>query len=281
MALDERVVVLLGDISVFGFRNAFQQYPKRIYNIGICEQAMTSLSAGLAREGLIPIIHSIAPFLVERAMEQLKIDLCYQRLKVNVVSVGGSYDYAALGSTHHCPADVALLRTLPGMDIVIPGTPEEFDRLFRVAYANKRPTYFRLSERRNPLGYEVKFGCAEVIRRGNLATIIAVGSTLAAVMEAVSGLDVTVLYYTTVAPFDGDTLAENCQSDKIVLVEPYYSGVLNADILSALRHSKVLIKNIGVPHRFLTNYGRAEQHDEVIGLTPQNIRMLVKEVIHA
>jgi transketolase len=75
MAKDERVVVLLGDISVFGFRNAFQQFPERIYNIGMCEQAMTSMAAGLSKEGLVPIIHSIAPFVVERCFSKLKLVL--------------------------------------------------------------------------------------------------------------------------------------------------------------------------------------------------------------
>ena len=105
MAKDERLVVLLGDIGVFGFRSAFEQFPARIYNIGICEQAMTSLAAGLSKEGLVPVVHSIAPFVVERCFEQIKVDFCYQKLGGNIVSVGGSYDYAALGCTHHCPGD--------------------------------------------------------------------------------------------------------------------------------------------------------------------------------
>lgn len=279
MAQDERLVLLLGDISVFGFRNTLKLYPERAYNIGICEQAMTSVAAGLAKEGLIPVLHSIAPFVVERCLEQLKVDFCYQNLPGNIVSVGSSYDYAALGCTHHCPGDVASLRALPGMEIVIPGTPAEFGRLFRAAYADGHPTYFRLSERSNDQGYDVEFGQAAVIQRGSLATVIAVGPTLNQVLRASKNLDVTVLYYTTVTPFDGDTLKKNCQRGKIILVEPYYAGVLTADIHLALGLTPVVITNIGVPHRFLTDYGHAEQHDEVIGLTAERIRARVKEVI--
>jgi len=279
MAQDERLVLLLGDISVFGFRNVFKLYPERIYNIGICEQAMTSMAAGLAKEGLIPVLHSIAPFVVERCLEQLKVDFCYQNMPGNIVSVGSSYDYAALGCTHHCPGDVASLRALPGMEIVVPGTPSEFDRLFRAAYANHHPTYFRLSERSNQESYEVEFGRAKVIQRGSLATVIAVGPTLTRALEATKELDVTILYYTTVAPFDEDTLRENCQREKIVLVEPYYAGVMVADIHSALGYVSVIIKSIGVPHRFLTDYGHTEQHDKAIGLTPKNIRARVEEII--
>ena len=279
LTADSRLVVLLGDIGVFGFRNAFQLHPHRIYNIGICEQAMTSMAAGLAKTGLIPVLHSIAPFVVERCFEQIKVDFCYQKLPGNIVSVGASYDYAALGCTHHCPGDVAVLRTLPGMEIVVPGTPAEFDRLFRAAYANPHPTYFRLSERSNPQTHEVEFGRANVLKRGKQATVIAVGPALPAVLAAVQDLDVTVLYYTTVAPFDGDTLKQNSRGGKIVLVEPFYAGTLVADIHAALETASVAIETIGVPHRFLTDYGHAEEHDEAIGLTPAGIRQRIADFI--
>ena len=280
MTKDERLVVLLGDIGVFGFRNAFQQCPQRIYNIGICEQAMTGMAAGLSKEGLVPVVHSIAPFVVERCLEQLKVDFCYQKLGGNIVSVGGSYDYAALGCTHHCPGDVALLKALPGLEIVVPGTPQEYDQLFRASYANGRLTYFRLSERSNPQSFDVEFGRAKIIQQGKRATVVAVGTALAPTLAATQDLDVTVLYYTTVTPFDGDTLKQHSASGKIILVEPFYTGTLAADIHAAMGSTAVAIETIGVPHRFLTNYGHAEEHDEAIGLTAANIRQRVQGFIH-
>jgi transketolase len=280
MGHDERLVLLLGDIGVFGFRNAFKLYPGRTFNVGICEQAMIGMAAGMAKEGLITIVHSIAPFIVERCFEQLKIDLCYQGQPANIVSVGASYDYAALGCTHHCPGDVAVLRALPGMEIVVPGTPTEFDRLFRAAYANNCPTYFRLSERSNQHSCNVQFGRAEVIRRGSLATIITVGPTLTWVIEATQKLDVTVLYYTTVAPFDRDTLRENSPSDKVAVVEPFYEGTLVHDVTSSLKDRSINLLSIGVPRKFLTNYGRATDHDMVCGFTPERIRARLEQFLH-
>jgi transketolase len=277
MAKDERVVLLLGDISVFGFRNAFQQFPQRTYNIGICEQAMTSMAAGLAKEGLVPVVHTIAAFAVERCFEQIKVDFCYQQLGGNIVSVGGSYDYAALGCTHHCPGDVPVLASLPNMQIVLPGTPAEFDHLFRANYANGRPTYFRMSERSNPQSFDVALGRANVVKQGRLATVVAVGPALTPVLAAVRDLDVTVLYYATVMPFDAETLRQHCASRKIVLVEPYYQGVLIPEILAATGPDPVQILPIGVPRRFLTNYGTPEQHDEAIGLTPAAIRERIRQ----
>lgn len=280
MACDERLVLLLGDISVFSFRNAFRLYPERTYNIGICEQAMTSMAAGLAKEGFIPVLHSIAPFVAERCFEQLKIDFCYQNLPGNIVSVGSSYDYAALGATHHCPGDVAALRALPGMEIVIPGTPAEFDRLFRATYRNSHPTYFRLSERNNHHDYDVEFGRADVIQSGSLATAIAVGPTLTRVLEAIQELDVTVLYYTTVVPFDGYTLQKNCPSEKIVVIEPFYEGTLSHDITSAMKERSIRLLSIGVPREFLMNYGHAADHDLVCGFTPEQIKTRLEQFLH-
>lgn len=280
-ANDERLVFLLGDIGVFGFQNVFRSCPDRIYNIGICEQAMTSLAAGLAKEGFIPVLHSIAPFVVERCFEQLKDDLCYQDVRACIVSVGSSYDYAALGCTHHSPGDVAMLRTLPGMKIIVPGTAAEFDRLFRSAYSTERPTYFRLSEQSNQQTCDVRFGSAHVVRRGQLATVVAVGPMLTRVIEAAEDLDVTIIYYTTLAPFDAETLQASSRSPKVVVVEPFYEGTMTHDIVSAFKGRSVELLSIGVPRTFLTNYGHLADHDVICGLTTSQIREQLAKFIHA
>ncbi len=279
LAEDSRTVLLLGDIGVFGFRNAFKNYPGRVYNIGILEQSTISLAAGLALTGLIPIVHTIAPFLVERSLEQLKIDFGYQRLGGNFVSVGASYEYSALGCTHHCPGDVAVLKSVPGMEIVVPGNSSEFDSLFRQTYANGNPTYFRLVERENPSGYDVKFGKAEVLKTGKSGTVIAVGPVLGAVIKAVEKMDVSLLYYTTISPFDGETLRRNCSSEKIIICEPYYEGGLATDVCQVLSPKPVSLRYIGVPYNFLTNYGKREEHDAAIGMTSEKIRERVNEFI--
>ncbi len=276
---DEKLVVLLGDIGVFGFRKAFETFPTRVYNIGILEQSTIGMAAGLSMTGLIPLVHTIAPFLVERCTEQLKDDFGYQKLGGNFVSVGASYDYASLGGTHHCPGDVGILKNIPGMEIVVPGTASEFDQLFSQSYADGRPTYYRLSERENIESYDVEFGKANIIKKGDKATVIAVGPTLKPVLEACKDEDVTILYYTTVAPFDANVLKENCASGKILLCGPYYKGVLVWEIMEALKPRPIRIETIGVPHEFLTHYGIAEEHDEYIGMTGSSILIQLKKLL--
>src|SRR6185369_13342520 len=120
--------------------------------------------------------------------------------------------------------DVQILRSLPGMQIVVPGTAREFDALFRESYANGSPTYFRTSLSVNPEDIAVRFGKAEVVRTGTQATVVAVGPALAPTLAATEGLDVTVLYYTTPVPFDGEALRAARPHGRIVLVEPFYAG---------------------------------------------------------
>ena len=123
---DDNTALLLGDIGVFGFRNELKNIPNRVYNIGILEQSTVSLAAGLSSIGITPFVHTIAPFMVERALEQLKIDFGYHGLGGNFISIGASYDYSALGCTHHCPGDILSLSSIPNMQIVVPGTSGEF-----------------------------------------------------------------------------------------------------------------------------------------------------------
>ncbi len=266
MERDDRVVLLLGDIGVHGFREAFERFPTRTFNIGILEQASVGLAAGLAIEGLVPVFHSIAPFIVERAFEQIKIDFGYQQLGGNFVSVGASYDYAALGATHHCPGDVQILKTIPGVQIFVPGHPLEFDNHFKTNYANGKLNYYRLSEQSNlyPLPQER-------LRHGNQGVVIAFGPTLDRVLEATDDLDVTVHYRNTIAPFEMPVVHRRT---RLITVEPFYEGTMAAEIEGYSKGSEIL--RIGVPRRFLTNYGSRQEHDEKYGLTASAIREKIK-----
>ncbi len=143
MDKDDRVVVLLGDIGVFAFQSVFEKYPTRIYNIGILEQSMVSIAAGLAIASFVPIVHTISPFLVARAYEQIRDDFGFQNLIGTFVGVDVYTTSPNLGLTHSCPEDTILMNCVPNMNTFIPETAEDFDLKLKENY-NKSLNYFRI-----------------------------------------------------------------------------------------------------------------------------------------
>jgi len=271
MSKNEDLCLLLGDIGVFGFRKCFENYPDRTYNIGILEQSTIGLAAGMSKANLIPVVHTIAPFIVERALEQLKTDFGYQNLNGNFISIGNSYDYAGLGCTHHCPSDVATLSAIPNMQIISPGNSKEFDSLFSQTYNNGAPTYFRLSEYEHNLDFEVTFGKANVIKEGTKALIVCYGNMLEPVYEAVKDLDVTLLYYSTITPFDGETLKKHFNNN-IIICEPFYEGSTNYFVNKALEGFLYTLTNIGIPREFILSYGKKPQIDKLLELDVDSLK---------
>src|SRR5580704_2231915 len=201
---DPLAAVVLAEISADMFAKAAARHPDRVLNVGIREQLMVSVGGGLALAGLKPIMHSYAPFLVERAFEQVKLDLGHQGTHAVLVSIGASYDAARGGRTHQAPEDVALMDTVPGFAVVVPGHPDEVPDLLRSAVGalSSGSTYLRLSSEANRSALPVWPGL-QVVRSGREAVVVAVGPMLSVVLDAVSDLDVTVAYTTSVGRLTG------------------------------------------------------------------------------
>lgn len=266
-ALDEdpRVALVLADISMRFLGEARARHPERLLNVGIREQLLIGVTAGLALSGLRPVAHTYAPFLVERAFEQVKLDLGHQDLGAVLVSTGASYDEPGYGRTHQAPGDVALLDTLPGFAIHVPGHPDEVELLLRHELAHDGRAYLRTSVQENARPQPVRPGRFLRLREGWGATVVAVGPVLDRVLDATAGLDVTVLYAATVRPFDVQALLAAPCSD-VVLVEPYLAGTSAAVVSDALSHVPHRLLSLGVGRVELRRYGTPEQHDEAHGL---------------
>lgn len=270
---DDRVVVVLADISVAAFAAAQRRHPRRVINVGIREQLLVSVAGGLALEGLRPIAHSYAPFLVERPWEQIKLDLSHQGVAAVLVSIAGSYDAAREGRTHQSPGDIALFDTLPGWTVHVPGHDDEVEALLRDAARRDDPVYIRLSERENARAWRPAPGHRmHVVRRGARGTVVAVGPMLDRTLAAVDGLDVTVLYAPTVRPFDAATLLQSLAAPAVAMVEPYLEGTSAAAVSSSLAHVPYRLLSVGVSKAELRRYGSAEEHDRAHGLDASGIR---------
>ena len=277
---DEKTVLLLGDIGVFAFRKTIEDFPLRAMNFGIMEQTMISFASGLAKEKFIPIVHTIAPFLVERAYEQLKVDFGYQQLGGNFISVGASNDYSSLGCTHHCPGDVGNLLNIPEMEIVTPGTSLEFKTALLERYGNNRPTYFRLSEKENEINNASAGGKGVKIKDGALATVLAIGPTLNLVLESTKNYDVEIIYLNHIRPIDHEILINNCKSNKILIIEPFYECTINFLINRILETRFPIILNLGIERSLMKTYGSSIHMDAAQGFTPKNLRSKLETLIN-
>lgn len=271
---DPRVVVVLAEISRDLFAGARQAHPDRYVNLGIREELLVGVAGGLALAGLRPIAHSYAPFLIERAWEAVKLDLTHQDVGVVLVSIGASHDASMFGRTHQAPGDVALLDTLPGWTVHVPGHPDEVEPLLRAAVAGDGRAYLRLSVQQNRQALPVD-GRMRVVRRGMRGTVVAVGPLLSSTLAAVEGLDLTVLYAATVRPFDAKTFMAVAETD-VVLVEPYLAGTSSAVVSHLLAHRPHRLLALGVEAVELRRYGTPEDHDRAQGLDPAGLRARIE-----
>jgi transketolase len=280
---DEKLVVLIGDISHHLLRDFEKEFPTRFYNVGICEQAMVGLAAGLAMEGYRPVVHTIAPFCVERAYEQIKVDLCYQKLDVTIISVGASFDYAHLGCTHHCYEDVSILRPLPNIDIFVPGNSQEFRDLLEDSWANGRPKYFKLTKAAHSASTGVRAYAVALINQGSSDKAIFVnGHLLQRVLDLPNWRDHTIIYSPTVEPLSENaeaTIADILRTHDVnIVVEENSSIGAYADKIFDIASKntiKVLIKKLGIPREFCENYGTANDHRLKLGLTTENLQQMI------
>ncbi|HZR50759.1 MAG TPA: transketolase C-terminal domain-containing protein [Streptosporangiaceae bacterium] len=288
---DPLSAVVLAEISADLFAKALARHPERVLNVGIREQLMMSVAGGLALAGLRPIVHTYAPFLVSRAFEQVKLDLGHQGGRAVLVSVGASYDAARGGRTHQAPEDVALLDTLPGFAIHVPGHPHEVPGLLAAAMAdlfgpNGQSSYLRLSVTANKEAFPVS-PRLRVVKPGAQAVVVAIGPMLDPVLDAVADLDVTVAYATTVRPFDSTGLlaaaagAAQAAGPSVVLVEPYLAGTSARSVAEALASLPHRLLALGVPRTELRRYGTPEDHARLYGLDAPGIRRSVTAFLGA
>ena len=271
---DDKIVMILGDVSVYLFNDFKEKYPDRFYNMGICENTLISVAAGLSSQGFFPFIHTIAPFVTERSFEQIKLDMCYNQFGANIVSCGASFDYAWDGATHHSYTDLAILRMLPQIEVIQPGSRKEVDLLIRSQYNNGKTTYFRLSDHPHDIDVPVKFGKGVVLKdSGSKVTVMTAGPILGNVMKACQDLDVNLVYFHTLKPIDKEIISRFKNSEILVIHDAFglYEAICEVPDLSVSYH--------GMPDEFCTWYGTLHDVRKKIGLDTESIREAVSHRI--
>ncbi|MFD1824365.1 MULTISPECIES: transketolase family protein [Mumia] len=279
---EPRTAVVLAVIGASMLGDASARHPERVIDVGIREQAMVGVAGGLALTGIRPIVHTYAPFLVERAYEQVKLDLGHQDVGAVLVSTGASYDASTAGRTHQAPADVALLSALPGWTVHVPGHADELVRMLRRAARTEDRVYVRMSTQQNAQAYPAD-GLLHLVRGGahTRPLVVAVGPMLDTVVEATHDLPVRVAYTATPHPFDARGLRTLAGPAPVVaVVEPYLEGTSAAAVSAALADRPSRVAYVGVPRDAeLRRYGSPKDHAAAHGLDAAGIHARVKELV--
>lgn len=222
---DPRIVMMMGDIGNRLFDSFKASHPDRFFNCGVAEANMISLAAGMASSGLRPICYTIAPFITYRAIEQIRLDLCYHQQPVIFVGTGAGLSYASLGATHHSLEDIGMLRTLPNLTLLCPGDANELRACLRAALEIPGPVYLRIGKKGEPKVHsnipDLTIGRSLRMRSGGEVCLLAVGNMLPVALAvadslAKAGHETGVFSVHTVKPFDHATVTAAFASGRLV-----------------------------------------------------------------
>ncbi len=283
---DERIFFIGSDLGVGVLKQFKERIPERFLMEGVSEANIIGIAAGLALEGKIPYINTIATFLTRRCFEQVVIDLCLHHANVRLIGSGGGLVYAPLGPTHLAVEDIAILRAVPNMTIVAPADAEEMRRLMPQTVNHPGPIYIRLAKGYDPvvsradLPFEI--GKAIEIREGADALIVTTGICLQLSLEAAKqlatrGIDVSVLHVHTIKPLDQMAVVQCAAKVPVILTVEEHSvvGGLGSAVAEVLAEtdfdSMKRFRRIGIPDRFVEGYGSQNSLMARCGLTIEKI----------
>lgn len=257
---DPRIVAVCNDSVGSSNLNGFQKrFPDRLINVGIAEQCMVGVAAGLANGGFIPFVSAAGPFLTGRALEQIKADVAYNGYPVVLCGQSPGMSYGELGPTHHSVEDFSWLRALTDLVLLAPADPAQTRAAVRWAAGAGRPCYMRIGRFKvpavTPEDAPFEVGRAAVLRRGGDVTLIATGVMVSRALEAADrlaaeGIQARVLNMATVAPLDeAAVLAAAAETGRIVTAEEaVVTGGLGAAVAAVVvRHKPVPMRILGVP----------------------------------
>jgi transketolase len=290
-ARDVRIVVLCNDsVSSSKLVNFAELYPGRLFNIGIAEQAMVGMAAGMANAGKIPFVAGAGCLLTGRAMEQIKNDLAYTNSNVKLAAVSTGLAYGPLGATHHSIEDIAWMRAIANMTVIVPADPVETAQVIKVATATEGPMYLRISRLGVPVvhgsDYQFRIGKAAKLREGTDVTLIACGVLVPRALDAAAqlaeqGVQARVLNMATIRPIDRDAIAAAAsETGAIVTAEEHtvYGGLGSAVAEVVTQTHPIPMRILGIPGLFAPT-GSAEFLLEYFGLTADNIANATIELL--
>jgi transketolase len=294
---DPRVVFIGSDLGAGVLDDMKNEFPERFFMEGIYEAHVIGMAAGMAMDGFIPYVNTIATFLTRRAFEQVALDLCLHRLPVRLIGNGGGVVYAPLGPTHLAVDDFALMRALPNMTVMAVSDADEMRRLMEQTLDWPDPIYIRLAKGGDKIiskeenGFAI--GKAIPVRTASapnpvlfVTTGVMTTNTLVATESlAAKGIDSTVLHFHTIKPLDVTALLAHVAVAKVVVsVEEHTRiGGFGSAIIEALTDNLTTIppvKRLGLSDAFAKHYGNQNDLLEVNGLMPLQIAETTEQFLN-
>lgn len=287
---DPRVVAVANDsVGSSNLKEFKRRFPGRLVNVGIAEQNLIGVSAGLASAGKIPFTCGASCFLTGRALEQVKVDLAYSGHNVKLCGMASGMAYGELGPTHHSIEDLAWTRAIANLTVIVPADPIETAQAVRAVAAIDGPVFLRVSRMPlpnvHPADYVFEVGRAALLRTGSDVTLVATGVTVARALEAgtlleADGISAAVLNLSTIRPIDRDSIVAAAQRGPIVTIEEHtvYGGMGSAVAEVVVTTRPVRMRMLGVPGVFAPT-GSEEFLLEHFGLTPEGIRCAARSLV--
>lgn len=288
---DKNIMFLTADLGYSVVENFQQELPGQIINVGISEQNMIGVAAGLALSGKKVFAYSIVPFVTMRCFEQIRIDVCYQNLDVAIIGVGGGFAYGSAGPTHFGLEDLTLMRSLPNMKIVAPADPYEALSLSKQVITTKGPWYIRLNRggekniTENSSSPIVGFG--SIVKQGSDATIFSIGAITDVAVDAarvldLEGISTEVIHLHTLKPIDSQIIISRIHSRKVIITieEHTMFGALGSAVseVIACERTAIPFKMLGVGGQYPPLTGKQDFLRSQAGLSSEHVANTIRNL---
>lgn len=286
------ILVLTSDSRGSASLNKFaEELPNQLIEVGIAEQNIVSISAGLAHSGKRPFVASPAAFLSMRSIEQVKVDVAYSNTNVKLVGISGGVSYGALGMSHHSLQDFAVTRAIPNLQVLVPADRFETEQMFKALATSNQAAYIRLG--RNPVqdsytsaDYPFEIGKAVVMKEGTNITLIGIGETVKEVLTAAEllekeGISAEVINIHTLKPLDEKAVIDSAKkTGKVITVEEHslYGGLGSAVSEALCEESGIKQKIIAFPDEELVT-GNTQELFEHYGLAGTKVAETTKKFL--
>jgi len=290
---DERVFFIGSDLGIGVLDQFKEEMPDRFFMEGISEANIIGMAAGMALEGKVPYVNTLATFITRRCYEQIVLDLCLHDVNVRLIGNGGGLVYAPLGPTHQSIEDLAILRAVPNMTIVAPADADEMRRFMPLTVDHQGPIYIRLAKGYDPIvttdDKPFQIGKAIPMRDGKDALIVTTGITLKSALAAADslseqGIDAGVLHVHTIKPLDTEAILDYAASVPIIVTVEEHTviGGLGSAVAEAISEANFdpakRFKRIGIPDVFADQYGSQDTLLEKFGITSAELVSVIKDL---